>query len=201
MKMKIATALFTIATVMGYTDEHIIVQTSKPSTNFTGDLRAVQNSLLKKSFGYFRMGIADPDAINSVQTLPGLGFGYRYGMYQSAVDISANYTSHATKDTYKSFSYTAPKISYLRYLSSDIAPQSFYLGAGLGWSAVIKGSPDDFQGVSATISAGYETNRNQNVHGFFQIDVSQAAVEITTTTALLQKSWKPLAEVSLGLGF
>ncbi len=200
MKTKFAVAIFTLTAVLGFSDETALIQ-STPATFPVVDLKMVQNPLLKKSFSYFRMGIADPDAINSVQALPGLGLGYRYGLFQSAVDVSANYTRDAKKGHHETFSYTAPKVSYLRYVSTDLAPQSFYYGAGLAWGAVMKGNVDDFQGFSASVSAGYEMNRNQNFHSFVQLDVSQPALAVSTSSYSLQRSWKPLAEVSVGLGF
>lgn len=198
MKTKIATAIFSLAACLGFSDEAPI---SQPSATLPLDLKAVQKPALKQSFGYVRMGVADSDAINSFQTLPGLGLGYRYGMSQSAIDVSANYTREAKTD-HENYTYTAPRVSYLRYVSNDVAPQSFYYGAGLAWGAVKKGAADDFQGILGSATIGYEMNRNQNWHSFVQLDVSQPAVAVSSTTSYsLQKAWKPLAEVSVGLGF
>jgi len=208
MKMKIATAIFSLAAVAGFTEEVLLntpaaeVQINQPSAALpVADLKISTNPALKKSFSYFRMGIADPDAINSLQALPEIGLGYRYGLFQSAIDVTASYTRDAKKGDHETFSYTAPRVSYLRYVSSDLSTQSFYYGAGLGWGAVMKGNVDDFQGISANATVGYEMNRNQSFHSFIQLDVTQGAMAISTTSYSFARSWTPLAEVSVGLGF
>src|SRR5262245_27550461 len=129
MKSKIATALFTIASVMGFTNEG---QTNQPSANLSVYVKAAEKSPLKRSFGYFCMTIADAD-LTAVQTIPGIGLGYRYGLPQSAIDISASYDREARTADRETYSYRIP-VSYLRYVSNDAAPQSFYYGAGLGWA-------------------------------------------------------------------
>jgi hypothetical protein len=199
MKSKIATAIFSLASVLGFAEEAPV--------NLLGNLPAFDlkisstKPILKQSFGYLRMGIADPDAINSFQALPGIGFGYRYGVTQGAFDVSANYNSEGKRGPHDTFSYTAPKVSYLRYVSSDLAAQSFYYGGGLAWGAVKKGNPNDFQGFAASATVGYEMNRTQNWHSFIQLDVSQAAVAVSRGAMKIHNAWNPLAEASVGLGF
>lgn len=198
MKSKIATTIFAIAAATGFSEE---VEINQPSANLPLDLNVQAKQQLKKSFGYVRMGIADPDAINSFQALPGVGLGYRYGLKMSALDVSANYTRDSRVGERETFSYTAPRVSYLRYVSADTAAQSFYYGAGAAWGAIQKGTAADFQGIDASVSLGYETNRNQTVHSFVQFDVSQPVVNVSTTAASFRTVWQPTAEVSFGLGF
>lgn len=203
MKSKIATALFTIASVMGFSNES---QINQPSANFPVDLKAAEKTALKKSFSYVRMTVADPD-LTTFQTIPGIGLGYRYGLVNSAIDVSANYTREAratfTRDgetaTAETYSYSIP-VSYLRYVSNDAAPQSFYYGAGLGWAGSQKEGAYE-NGLNASATAGYEMYRTQAIHSFVQMDVTHPVIDVSTTSVSFQKALKPLAQVSFGLGF
>lgn len=195
MKSKIATALFSIASVIGFSDE---IQINQPSVNLPIDLKVAEKPALKKSFGYVRMSVADPD-LNKFQTIPGVGFGYRYGLINSAIDISANYAREARTADAETFSYAIP-VSYLRYVSNDAAPQSFYYGAGLGWAGSQKNAVYE-NGLNASATVGYEMYRTQNIHSFVQMDVSHPAINVSTSSVSLQKTFKPLAQVSFGLGF
>ena len=195
MKSKIATALFSIASVMGFSDE---AQISQPSANLSIDLKAAEKSALKKSFGYVRMTVADPD-LNTFQTIPGVGLGYRYGLTNSAIDVSANYAREARTADAETFSYSIP-VSYLRYVSNDAAPQSFYYGAGLGWAGSQKEGVYE-NGLNASATVGYEMYRTQAIHSFVQMDVSHSAINVSTTSVSFQNAFKPLAQVSFGLGY
>ena len=204
MKTRIATALLSIASVMGFADE---AQIFAPPANLPVDLKVVEVSTLKKSFGYVCMTVADPD-LNTIQTLPGLGLGYRYGLVNSAVDVSWNY-NRGTPATFvnadgqtvhaETYSYSIP-VSYLRYISNDAAPQSFYYGAGLGWAGSQKDGIYE-NGLTANATAGYEMYRTQQIHSFAQFDVSHKAIDVSTTSVSFQKAFKPLAQVSFGLGY
>ncbi len=195
MKSRIATALFSIASVMGFSDE---AQINQPSSNLPIDLKIAEKPATKKSFGYVRMTVADPD-LNTIQTLPGLGLGYRYGLNHAALDVSANYTREARSVDGENYSFNVP-VSYLRYVNNDAAPQSFYYGAGLGWAGSQKKGVYE-NNLNASATAGYEMYRTQNIHSFVQMDVSHAALNLSTTSVTLQKAFKPLAQVSFGLGF
>jgi len=195
MKSKIATALFSIASVMGFTDEAPI---SQPSANLPIDLKVAEKTAMKKSFGYVRMTVADPD-LNTFQTIPGVGLGYRYGLKNSAIDVSANYTREAQTAGQETYSYSLP-VSYLRYVSNDAAPQSFYYGAGAGFAGEQKEGVYT-NGFNANATVGYEMYRTQTIHSFVQMDVSHPVVSVSTTSVNLQKSFKPLAQVSFGLGY
>jgi hypothetical protein len=201
MKSKLATTILALAATANFADEAEVAQLTQPSANLPLDLTTAQPKAVKKSFGYVRMGIADPDAINSVQALPDVGLGYRYGLPRSAVDVSVNYSRDAKVGSRETFSYSAPRVSYLRYVSNDAAVQSFYYGAGLAWSQISKGTAADFQGVDASLTGGYELSRTQNVHSFVQLDVTQPAVNVSTTTVSFRSAWQPTAAVSFGLGF
>ncbi len=195
MKSKIATALFSIASVMGFSDE---AQINQPSANLSIDLKAAEKPGLKKSFGYVRMTVEDPD-LNKFQMIPSLGIGYRYGLTNSAIDVSMNYAREARTADAETFSYSIP-VSYLRYVSNDAAPESFYYGAGLGWTGNQK--QDVYQnGINANATVGYEMYRTQNIHSFVQMDVSHPAINVSTTSVSFQNTLKPLARISFGLGF
>lgn len=205
MKTKFAVTLFTLASVFGFTDETIEVQTliAQPATTVpVVDVKITNTTTaLKNSFSYLRMGIADPDAVRSVQAIPAVGFGYRYGMTKSAIDVSVNYSRDAKVADQERFSYTAPRVTYMRYVSNDLASQSFYYGVGAAWGANSKGDASDFQGVIGNASLGYSMNRNQDVVSFIQLDVSQPAVFVNSSTAAFAQAWAPLAEISVGLGY
>ena len=201
MKSKIATALFSIASVMGFSNE-VQVQ---PSLNLPIDLK-VSEKALKRSFTYVRIGMADPD-LNTVQTVPGIGLGYRYGLVNSAIDVSANYARQG-KTTFiqdgivansENYSYSIP-VSYLHYLSNDAAPKSFYVGGGLGWAGEQKEGIYT-NGLNANATVGYEMYRTQDIHSFVQMDLSHPAINVSTTSVSLQNSFKPLAQVSFGFGY
>lgn len=202
MKSKIATVLFSLAAALGFADEAPINQ---PSINLLTELKTNEKSVSKKSFGYVRMGISDKDAVHKVETIPGLGLGYRYGLENSAVDVSANYTTQVVdKKLNDTYFFTVPKVSYLRYVSNDTQPESIYYGAGLAWGGVKKSADNEFNGFIPSATVGYEMNRNQTWHSFVQLDVSQPA-------AATAASWSkpltfanlpgPLAEISVGFGY
>ena len=202
MKSKIATFIFSVAAATGFCDETI---TTQIPSNLPTDLTLTTKPVLKQSFSYVRLGVSDNDAVHTFETIPGLGIGYRYGMENSAVDISANYTSQVVGSSVNTtYFYTLPKATYLRYVSVDAAAESFYYGAGLAWGGVKKEAGASFSGLIPNATVGYEMNRNQMFHSFVQLDVSQPATSISRQTKTLI-SWKnlpgPLAEVSVGLGF
>ena len=193
MKMKFATALFSLTTMLS-AEEALIEQ---PSSALPLEVKAVERTP-DLSYSYIRMGISDSDAIHSVETIPGLGLGYRYALSSASIDISANYTREFGESNYF---YTAPKVSYLRYFS-PAKEQSFYLGAGLAWGGLKKEDAAKFQGLVPSVTAGVELNRNTAWRSFVQLDVSQPAVAISSWNAYSVSDLpSPLAEVSFGLGF
>ena len=200
MKSKIATILLSIAAATCFCDDALIQQ---PSANL--DLNMTGKAVSKKSFSYVRLGVSDKDAVHTFETIPGLGLGYRYGLNDSAIDISANYTSQiAGSNLNDTYFYTIPKASYLRYVSDDKQTDSFYYGAGLAFGGVKKAETESFSGLIPSATVGYEMNRNQTFHSFVQFDVSQPATSLSTKNdnfVSLKNLPGPLAEVSVGLGF
>lgn len=199
MKSKIATILLSIAAATGFCDDALIIQPTRNLPIYT------EKKPVKDSFGYVRLGVSDKDAVHTFETIPGLGLGYRYSLEHAAVDFSANYTSQIIgskiNDTYF---YTVPKVSYLRYVSEDSKPESFYYGAGLSFGGVKKTAANSFQGLIPSATVGYEMNRQQTFHSFVQLDVSQPATSLTTANEHFVSFANlpgPLAEVSVGLGF
>ena len=77
MKTTIATFILSIAAAAGFCDETII---SPVSANLPTELKLRATPVSKQSFGYIRLGVSDKDAVNTFETIPGLGLGYRYGM-------------------------------------------------------------------------------------------------------------------------
>jgi hypothetical protein len=203
MKTTIATVILSIAAAAGFCDETSIIPAS---ANIPTELKLSATTISKQSFGYVRLGVSDKDAVNTFETIPGLGLGYRYGMKDSAIDVSANYTSQivgsSVNDTYF---YTLPKATYLRYISDDFQRASIYYGAGAGFGGLKKVAASSFTGLIANATVGYEMNRDQEFHSFVQLDVSQPATYVNSSSTKTFISWKnlpgPLAEVSVGLGY
>jgi hypothetical protein len=201
MKKKLSTALFCLVTTLGFADE---VQLVQPSTAIPIDLTVkAEKKAPRKSFGYVRMGIADSD-VRTVETLPGLGAGYRLDLRSGAVDFSANYTRQSVQDEETNYFYTVPKVSYLRYWN-PASSTSFYYGAGLAWGG-LKNEATDFMGLVPNASIGYEMNRNASWRSFVQFDVSQPAIALDTKSpktlyASVSDLPGPLLEASVGVGF
>lgn len=197
MKTKIATTLFSIATVLGFAQEAPIVQ---PSSALPVAPAKVETTV-RSSLFYVQMGLADADPLNKVQALPGLGLGYRVGGEKSSFDFAIKGTRQKDANGEETYFYTLPRVSYLRYISPTQA-QSFYVGAGMAWGGVREAEGKVFSGLIPSLSAGYEMNRFQNWGSFIQLDVSQPAV---STREISSWSWselpRPVAEIALGLGF
>lgn len=195
MKKKIATAVFSLATALGFAQEAPIEQ---PSSALPLVQKPVEKMTVSKSYSYLRMGISDSDAIHSVEAIPGLGLGYRYGIDSASIDVSANYTRELGEENYF---YTVPKVSYLRY-ASPAKEQSFYYGAGLAWGGLKKEEAATFQGLVPSATIGWEMNRNAAWRSFVQFEVSQPAVAIAAWNSYSVSDLPaPLAEASFGLGF
>jgi hypothetical protein len=198
MNKKFATALFAAAASTGFTQDITIDQ---PSSALPLEVVAVEKMAENHSFTYVRMGLSDSNPIREVQTLPGLGLGYRYSIADGAIDVSANYTRETSKGSFDNYFYTVPKVSYLHYVS-PVSEQSFYLGAGLAYGALKKSDGASFQGVVPSASVGYEMNRNSAVRSFVQLDVSQPTMRINNWNDYAVKDLPaPVAEASFGLGF
>lgn len=202
MKSTIATVILSIAAATGFCDETFV---NPVSAGLPTELKLHATTVTKQSFGYIRLGVSDKDAINSFETVPGLGLGYRYGMKDSAVDVSANYTSYVGSTLNDSYFYTLPKATYLRYVSDDFQRASIYYGAGAAIGGLKKVAAPSFTGLIANATVGYEMNRDQEFHSFVQLDVSQPTAYINSSSTKTFISWKnlpgPLAEVSVGLGY
>ncbi len=195
MKTKLATAIFSLATALVSAQELPVNQTS---VIYPLELTVVEKVPVASSYGYVRMGISDNDAIHTLETLPGVGVGYRYAVHSAAIDFSANYTRQFGDSN---FFFTAPKVSYLRYVS-PVQQQSIYYGAGLAWGGLKRGLLNSFQGLIANATLGYEMNRHADWVSFFQLDVSQPAVAVSNWNVYSVTGLpSPLAEVSVGLGY
>lgn len=199
MKSKITTALLALATATGYCDDAVIQPSAVLPTDLTLSTKVVAKD---RSFGYVRLGMSDNDAIHTFETIPGMGVGYRYAMHQSAVDVSANYTSQivgsSINDTYY---YTVPKATYLRYLSADTAAESLYAGVGMAFGGLKRTAEDSFLGLIPHATVGYEMHRDQAIRSFVELDVSQPSARIARDAISFRNLPGPLAQVSVGLGY
>jgi hypothetical protein len=197
MNKKIATVLMTLATAYGIAQE--VPSAIEPVAPLPVELKSAPKMAARNpSYGYVRMGISDPDAINKVEALPGLGLGYRFAVPSASVDVSANYTRQLGTENYF---YTVPKVSYLRY-ATPAKEQSFYYGAGLAWGGLKRGEETSFEGLVPSATIGYELNRNATWRSFVQLDVSQPTVKtIAWNEYSVDNLPAPIAEASFGLGF
>jgi hypothetical protein len=196
MKKVITTAIFTIATTLGFAQDAIpLVQHNLVQVQPTPVLPVVEEkSIFKQSFGYLKMGVSDSNLqYAKIEMIPGFGLGYRIISGSSAFDISAAFNRRdvtTEEGRERSYLYTLPKANYLYYL------KSFYAGAGAAWGGVKTGG-DNFVGLIANGVIGYELNRYGTLRSFVQLDVSQAAIAAVKKGALP----KPFAELSVGAGF
>ena len=188
--------MFSLATTLGFAQDAPLVQ---PSNTLPLEMKIQKKTPVTRSYGYLRMGISDSDALHEVQTLPGLGIGYRLGVSNAVVDFSANYTRQSVTDKNSPYFFTAPKVAYLRYWDASNV-SSVYYGAGLAWGG-LKNEKKTFNGLVPNASVGYQMHNS-----FIQLDVSQPAVALNTKSAkTLYTSVSnlpgPLVEASFGVGF
>lgn len=205
MKKKITTVFLTLAIAAGFAQDAILVEPVrtpvaqldvKPAVPLTEKV-----SSPKRSFGYLRMGITDSQlpTADSVQVLPGIGFGYRLVSGSSAIDISASFNRRDVRSDEgreHTWVYNFPKVNYIHYVSSA-KNNSFYAGGGLAMSGIKARDDREFHGLVPNVAIGYEMNRNDAWRSFVQLDVSQAAIAASQKGNLPG----PFAEVSVGAGF
>jgi hypothetical protein len=198
MKMKLMTVCLTAASA-------IFAQEQMPTTR---ELplevkKSLADSQTNRSwFGYMRLGVSDARPNEMQNVLPGLGLGFRFGLPVGALDLSASYTGKDVRAD-GSYFYTLPRLSYLMYLSPK-KEQSFYAGAGLAYSAMKTVDQQTFNGITPSVSVGYEMNRLQNWRSFIQLDVSQPALVTSYEKPFMQvasASLGPVAECSVGFGY
>lgn len=204
--MKFAIAFLALMTAV-FAEEITPSPIGLPQPN-DSDFKPFASSSAKRSFFFLMLNVTE----TSPETpFPGFGGGYRYEDNADAIDFSASF-SH--KKEY--FIYTAPKISYHRFLH-PIANNSFYYGGGLGWGGlevwgkkervthvdgdnVWKSSVRQrryFHGLVPSINIGYEMNRHRSWRSFAQLDVSQPLV-----AAYHEGPFPgPYGEFSVGIGF
>ncbi len=205
MKKNFASAILTLTTAFGFAQGAVPEMLPNiAQREMTPALSLREKVTPKKSFGYLKMGVSDPE-LNKVDTLilPGFGIGYRFAANSSAIDISTSYNyrkSHKEEGRDESFHYVLPKLNYLYYLTAD-KENSLYAGGGLAWGGVSTREPSRekqlFVGLIPNMALGYEFNRTGALRSFIQVDVSQAAIAAYKEGALP----KPFAELAIGGGF
>lgn len=153
-----------------------------------------ENSLAREGFIYVRFSAANENLAQMQAPHPGLGIGYRRLAGSGAVDISISGIGHQETSDRK-FYWTAPKASFLYYLSPTGA-KSAYLGGGLAWGGM-KSAGQKFVGIIPSATLGYEFLHKSSVLGFIELNVSQPAF------AVKQKGNFPglTGELSIGAGF
>lgn len=156
----------------------------------------------KNAFTYVRMG-ASP--VQGVGAIPGIGVGYRLSSGSGAVDLSANFGARHQKHGVKATTYTFPKANYLHYFNPTEV-NSLYVGGGLAWGGIHKGTSEDefgystksdFDGIIANAALGYEMQRTSAFRSFVQLDVNQPMLAVSQKHAFPS----PSAELGVGIGF
>jgi hypothetical protein len=195
MKNTILTAVLLLSTTMSFAQEPRLTELTKVT---------VKTEVPKnKGTLYFR-GVTESQPLNRTDVIPGLGIGYRKSFGRNGVDVSLNYSQgNKLSDVRKQITWTAPKVSYLHYLSSD-SPGSLYGGLGLGWggfaakdSKIANNRNSNFVGLIPHVSIGYEALRDSIVTTFTELTISYPTVSSRYSGV------HPglVAEVSLGAGF
>ncbi len=205
MKRKFFSTIFALAAVSCFAVDAASSLETLTSSDIPREFKpnVLEKTIAKKnSFVYLRMGVADTQAyqkpaLDRAFFIPGLGLGWRMSNVVSAVDISANYTQgFAGEKEERSYFYTLPKVSYLRYVS-PLNDDSFYYGGGLALGEMRNREASKFIGIVPSVSIGYEMNRKADIHSFMEFVVSQP------TLAFVQENKfpGPLAELSVGFGY
>lgn len=161
-------------------------------------------SFLCGSNQLIKLGVASVNLGETSTTFPMAGYGLRYEVEDSALEISmAGGTKELrNKDvTFISF----PKMTYLRYLQPHES-SSFFYGGGLNYSWIkVKDnhwdyrratSKEKFSGLLAEAVVGYEFTRNKYFKPIIQLELNQAIVSGKQG----QKMPKPFALASFSVG-
>lgn len=137
------------------------------------------------SFSYVKLGGGVQKRVG-----PAIGIGRRFGIDDTAVDISINWFGSD-----KSGYFSCPKVMYLRYLTPDQS-KSLYFGAGLSLGS--SGSKNiKFAGLLGEVSAGYEMHRSSKFRTFVSLDVSQGIIAFKSK----DNKFAPAASLTFGVGF
>jgi hypothetical protein len=150
-------------------------------------------------FFYFQFFAGENDLSHSDRwhsLVPGIGVGYRRSAGNGgAADISITGIGRRESIGGTAF-WTAPKISYLRYITPD-SSSSLYLGAGMAWGGV-HSARTNFLGLIPSATLGYEFAHNASVLGFSELSISQPVLDVQKQTSSLPS---PMAQLSVGVGF
>lgn len=210
MKSMIMTAFFAVATTFGFAAETITL--TAPVSHIHGfDVKSDYNAWR----GYVRLGLSNSRPNDDFSHMfPDVGVGIRYALPVGALDVSTSYTGDYpfSKKDGKTYFYTAPRASYLLYISPE-KNNSLYGGVGIAFGGLKKAHQGTFHGFIPSVSAGYEMNRGQRVSNFVQLDVSQPALATSLTSASALPTAKaavfktvgwnlgPIVQFSAGCGF
>jgi hypothetical protein len=199
MKSKGLIALLTAVTGLGFAAEPMTL--SSPAPQVRGfDAQKEYN----RWRSYVCLGLSHSRPSDSSRVLPDVGAGVRFALPLGTLDLYASYTGdNPFTSKEKTFFYTAPRASYMLYLSPE-RNQSFYGGLGLAFGGLKTKDQTTFHGMIPSVSLGYEMNRLQRLSNFFQLDVSQPALATSWTKPFVDTvSWDlgPVVQFSAGCGF
>lgn len=192
MKNIITIALLTLSTTC------VFAQENDTATNQIIQTMTAPAPLSKKgekdSLCYLRMGVSPLQAVGAI---PGIGIGYRLYSGSTAVDFSTSVNGLCSEDA-KAFTYMLPKANYLYFLT-PAEKNSVYFGAGLGWGGIYKKTEakEEFNGLIANASLGYEIERKEDFRSFVQLDLNQPTIAASKQSAFPG----PSAELAAGIGF
>jgi len=189
---KIFISILIGAAAFSFADAPLTVLSS-PEQLLNDKMPPQEMTVSKQGYFYLRFATADSDLVFANSLCPGLGLGYRRLANDGAIDISinGNGSSHYSKRL-----WTAPKVSYLRYLTPN-DEKSAYIGAGLAWGGVDLERRRDFIGIIPSATFGFEFAHKSPLLGFAELNISQPAIPLKQRGRFPG----PIAEFSIGAGF
>lgn len=138
-------------------------------------------------------------AVNNT-LMPSGGIGIRSESQFAAVDCSFNLSGVRTTNGERIEHWTAPKVTYSRYLN-PYSPSGIFIGYGGAWGGLRNDLKEErFNGLFGIISTGVEYGRDSSVRLIWQIELIQPALAFSAE----KKSgsyFTPIAETSFGIGF
>ena len=224
--------LLTLSATQFLFAEPEITKALNDSSQVQEEIKKMDDKQKVNSFWYINLEAMEPSTFSDTNIIPRVGIGRRFisESGSSAIDASINggYKERESStllednkkktNTSKSFYITAPKVSYIRYLSSNPKNAPY---AGLGGSWIFMAAEKEteirlenqeeeeyfvtssfetverFNGLAGSAVVGYEMNRNSRIRSFIQLEATQGLLAASKKGDLP----KPIIELSLGLGF
>lgn len=179
---------------------------------FANNKESVSNKDTSYKTKYLRFGSMGIPCGKDYFVAPSVNGGWLYKENRQGVDISTNFAG-VNQNKKKAFSFTAPKIQYLTYLS-DNKNNNTYLGLGGSFHGMyvrekVKKEREwgsyssykeisNYTGLAANTSVGYSHKLGKKM-----LASTQFSANIPTPLAIKAKgdTYKPSFELNLGFGF